>query len=447
MKIHLKSSQPFIRTSLRVALKTLGINFSEVSESEAEVVFGDNAEQRQEGRLILLSTQYDKLLLKQERIQNNQLFLPEGAFLNSGAVDWLYVFAFFVLGGAEREIDLLEDKEFIVPGEACTFWGLDKNPTAFLALKNIKLALEERTKKAGNTDLWPQGKTWAIVITHDVDRIRKYRTISFFKDARLFFKYSPLRSAQFIFKGLLSIFKNPMKDPYTNSLWKWLEFERKNGIKATYFTMCKSRYDVDSDIRDAHYTAQDQIISNLRGNSLPEISLHNSINSTKSKQQFQKEIEDFERSFGTKPIGFRGHFWNWGKENYMDIQLKAEELGIRYSSNFGMNTVAGFRRGMCYPFPVFDEQRISNCWEIPPTFMDFAFKGNRINNNLKEHLKCVKEVGGLAVLNWHTDTIREDFLENSTEIVLEELSKVFQDKTCWITSNEGILDWLNRELN
>ena len=140
---------------------------------------------------------------------------------------------------------------------------------------------------------WPQGKKFAVCITHDVDRVKK--TYQYFtRFVRFLSHFQILGAINEIQNGFL-LFKNIKKNPYWG-FERIIEIENKYNVKSTFFFLNESgKVDLfhpkDWKLYLGRYSINDpeivKIIISLASNGW-EIGLHGSYNSFLNKNLLKK---------------------------------------------------------------------------------------------------------------------------------------------------------------
>ncbi|MDB4916834.1 MAG: hypothetical protein JWM95_4478 [Gemmatimonadetes bacterium] len=299
---------------------------------------------------------------------------------------------------------------------------------------------------------WPRGKQWAMCLSHDCDRLRRYRTRGFWRDTYRRGANSAERVSSAA-KALYSMMRLPGgTDPYEASTIAWLKFEQVMGVRGVYFVGTWSRSDFPSESYDLTYARSDpetlRLVSACKSYGA-EMGLHSGIGAWRSPARFAEEVRRFRESYGIAPAGFRGHYWSLNPENPEEsLAIAAEHGALKYDSSFGMNLAYGFRRGTCYPFRPFDAVtgRYSGLWELPPSVMDGGLYASAGTNeervaNFAALAASVQSAGGVLVLDWHSDSLWSGFMDNMTQALLPELTRLIDDSTCWVACASELIDW------
>ena len=295
---------------------------------------------------------------------------------------------------------------------------------------------------------WPDGKRFAVCLTHDVDRIKKSyqyftRSLRFLKKAEI--KHASEEVFEF-FKVYFS--KNVKKDPYWN-FEKIVEIEDKYNVRSTFFFLNETGkmniFKPDAwKLYLGRYSIRDpeivKVINELHLKGW-EIGLHGSYNSYKNKNLLKKEKEDLECILGERVYGVRQHYLN------LDIPMTwkiHEELGLRYDASYGFRSRIGFKNSPYLPFYPSNSPFLV----IPLTIMDSALFSN--NKNVKaawrECKKCVElaeEKNAVLTVLWHQRSFNEEEFPKWGGMY-EDLIALCKQKNAWIATASEIERWCNR---
>jgi peptidoglycan/xylan/chitin deacetylase (PgdA/CDA1 family) len=245
---------------------------------------------------------------------------------------------------------------------------------------------------------WPDGKKFAVCLSHDVDRIRKtYQVFTHFIIER-----RPYH--------LFSIFKNP--NPY----WcfeRIMEIEKKYNVRSTFFFLKETKkleiFKPSTYVLSlGHYDFQDpdvtQIIRKLDSDGW-EIGLHGSYDSYQDKKLMLQEKQELENVVGKSIIGIRQHYLNLEIPDTWEIQ---KEIGFKYDATFGFRDKIGFRDDKVAPFKPFNDSFLV----VPLTVMDgvvFSIYKNDVARweKINELINITEKKGGLISFLWHQRVFNE----------------------------------------
>lgn len=270
---------------------------------------------------------------------------------------------------------------------------------------------------------WPDGKKFALCLTHDVDRV--YKTYQYVPSLLKHLRRGNLSGVDGQIKSML--FKHGKNNPYW-TFDKIANLENELGVKSTFYFLNETgklnpfslkswilfggRYKIDSpDIVD--------IVRKLYNDGF-EIGVHGSYYSYNDgdhlRELLRKEKAKLEEILGDRVHGIRQHYLNFDPENTFRIQ---ESVGLEYDTTLGFRKGIGFRRGTCFPYHPFDfsSNRESSILEIPLIIMEGAIPGDRaIFDQCIEIMDIAERSNGVLTLLWHQNQFSEADFPNMTEI-------------------------------
>ena len=316
---------------------------------------------------------------------------------------------------------------------------------------------------------WPDGKQYAIVLTHDVDAPLSYRTSfptitsalsKILNDAKHGKLLSCVRDSIVIGRSLtlriVSSFLTPEEDANFR-FDDWLKIEEGLGIKSCFYfatISCSDQYGSPADVEYRYdYPAIRRKIMKIHESNW-EIGLHASINAGESQTRLEAEKEKLEDIVGECSIeGIRHHNWAMGSTTPEKTLWNQFAAGFKYDSSFGLNDSPGFRRGMIWPYFPFDHERqsIIPVLEIPPTLMDggiFYQRNSRKDgvDKIRRHVSIVFKHRGAVVLDWHVEQLNPRRLNNAGSALVEVLRDLEKDANIfWASPNEMYHWWLKRK--
>lgn len=280
---------------------------------------------------------------------------------------------------------------------------------------------------------WPNGKKFAVCLTHDVDRVKKtYQYFTHFLKTRDLYH-------------LKSFFVRE-EEPYWN-FERIIELEKKHGVRSTFFFLNETKQlDLLHPQKWAlsldRYSFRDEkiaeIIQKLHANGW-EIGLHGSYESYKDKDLLKKEKKELEDVLGVDIAGIRQHYLNLKIPETWKIQY---EVGFKYDSTFGYRDRIGFKEGKYLPFHPLN----NSFFVIPLTIMDGALFSNYKNEDeiwriCIELINTVEKHKGLLTVLWHQRVFNEKEFPGMISIY-EKIIKISKEKNAWITNAYNIIKWL-----
>ncbi len=319
-----------------------------------------------------------------------------------------------------------------------------ETPVPFHNLKSetSEPLVEELMASRGARCVWPDGKRFALCLTHDVDLLRVTAHVE-----RLRALYS-VRGVSFRDRAALCasagrhMVRTMMSGVRHYPLDMWLRAEDEFGFRSTFYFM--GGPPTRPDVRDIYYRLDDDILceGQLRPlrDVLPtlvaggwEVGMHGSIASA-----FDVEIARTERlrlceAAGTEVTSGRQHYLNF---DIRSTPLIHEAAGLLTDSTLGSNVLPECHRiGTGLPFPMFHllEDRPLNLVQVPLTIHDnpllSAADGDaaRAVEIATRQMKSAAERGGMVTLLFHPN-----YLESSTAFrVYREILAVANDLGAW----------------
>ncbi len=317
--------------------------------------------------------------------------------------------------------------------------NVDEHGRVLYAQKYLKEAFEPKVSRYlvehGMKIEFPENKTFAVCLTHDVDEI--YPPLSHV----LLSSIHCLKNLNFQGSAaqLLWKFKGKEYSPYFN-FSEIMDLETKFGAKSSFYFIAaeddpiRFRYNIE-DI--GHHLGE---ISD-RG---WEVGLHGGYYSFDNPEAIKGEKERLEDALGKSVRGFRNHYLRFKTPDSWEILADA---GFSYDSTFGYSNSVGFRNGMCHPFRPYNlkEGRKINILEIPLVIMDDAlFATSKSFEEAWEYTKKLIDItaklNGVITLLWHNYVFGCSFRKDWVRLY-EKVLQYCSDRGAWIVSGEEINRW------
>lgn len=313
---------------------------------------------------------------------------------------------------------------------------LDEHDRLFCDESDLKHAFEPAVSRYlvehGMEVEFPENKTFAVCLTHDVDDIYPPLSHSLLSSAHcmknLNFRDS---AAQLLWK-----FRGKEHSPYLN-LSEIMDLEARYGAKSSFYFIT-----AEADIIRFRYNIED--VGNHLGNILDrgwEVGLHGGYYSYDTPEAIINEKRRLEDVLGKKVMGFRNHYLRFKTPDSWEI---LSDVGFKYDSTFGYNNSVGFRNGMCHPFRPYNlkEGREIEILEIPLVIMDAALFETA--KSFEEAWECTKnlidttaKLNGVITLLWHNFVFGCSF-RNDWVRLYEKVLQYCSEKGAWMTSGEEI---------
>lgn len=279
---------------------------------------------------------------------------------------------------------------------------------------------------------WPQGKPFAIAISHDVDLTRKF---------------GPKSAVLSLLSGEYGKFKKSASEFLSgrSSYWtfpEFLSFYDEKKFKSTFYFLARARED-----RSYRYTIRSQKFRKLFEKILAsghEIGLHSSKYAFEKPKRIWNEKERLENVLGSEVKGVRQHFL---RLKFPDAWRIFADAGFRYDSSAGFNEKIGFQMGTCFPF---NPERLKNSqqqpfYEIPFALMDYAWvnyeqdleAGRAI---LRQLAGEIQECQGVLHILWHPSNLAEPRFQPYWQELFHWLSK----QPFYSDTLGNIIDWWDK---
>lgn len=327
-------------------------------------------------------------------------------------------------------------------------------------------AAERRAELASTTSLaplWPEGRPFAVCLTHDVDLVSDVSTLAQMlrsmqtalapggppRARAMRIAAPPVRAARSIRGGI-------SRAPHTDALERSLAIEQKRGVTASYFFTV---FPGDESSRfDCTYTTADRctfrgrrcrvrdMLRMLAADGF-DVGLHGSYPSAVRPGLLAREREQLELATGLDINTTRQHFLHWDVRATPALQ---ESAGLRADSSVGFNRAIGFRAATSLPYRLFDllAQRPLDVLEVPLVIHDGPLlrdDGLELDLGLaRETMQLVIErvasAGGVATLLFHPNNFaRSEFVDLYSWAIDYVL-----DRGGWVTSLRELDRWWRR---
>jgi hypothetical protein len=352
-------------------------------------------------------------------------------------------------------IDIFEETGYLLSGHLDAIRpSLDSATQKELASKPIVDFLEnllfdailagcrERNIPLVQKSYWPEGKKFAVCLTHDVDEIKKtYQWIT-----------RPLRFlARGDFagcKGQVSSFMQKIrgKEPYY-TFDNIISIEHELGVKSTYFILkesgnaslfSKKTWYLYGRNRSLQSPEMRALIQRLTANG-DEVAIHGSYFSYRDQELLKTETRELEQIINEKVLGTRQHNLNLEIPATWNHQLNA---GLKYDTTLGFKNTIGFRWGTSFPFFLYTEEGQLSLLEIPLIIMDICLESSK--NKTSNCIRIADEVehyNGVLTLLWHPPIFNTLEYPDSRDIYIK-INQHCQERGAWITRARDIYEWL-----
>ena len=295
--------------------------------------------------------------------------------------------------------------------------------------------VSKHLQKHGYTVGYPNGKDFAVCLSHDVDDI--YPPLTHKVLASLYsIKNLDIRE---LINYLFWEFKGKKFSPYLN-FQQIIELERKYGAKSTFYLMT-----TDRDPRRFRYHIKEiaEEIQEIYRQGW-DIGLHGGYYSYNNVEAIQKEKDLLEEALQAQVFGYRNHYLRF---QVCETWAILEKCGFRYDSTYGYNNIVGFRNGMCHPFRPFNlnTEQLFEIYEIPLHIMDGTLfslcrSSEEAWNTVKHLVDEAEKCHGVLTVLWHNNAFNCPFTISWQEMY-EQLLDYGLRKNAWMTSHYELWRW------
>lgn len=297
---------------------------------------------------------------------------------------------------------------------------------------------------------WPEGKKFAIALSHDVDYPEMIRGIEVSR-------YVSRNGVKSKCSDILKMIKGK------ESFWRfedWMDLEKKYSLlSAFYFCGFKGnllRYFLIAP--DPFYDVMDKRFKSIMKSIIEqgfEVGMHSSFLSYKNSNQFMNEKTRVERVLNSNVYGNRHHYWHFNQDfPYETAQIHAES-GLIYDTSMGFEEHSGFRRGICSPYRLYHTEKecAVDVLQLPPCLMDsqlFHYEDRNPFKDYKEHIdslvSAVKRYAGVFVVDFHVRVLNNLCFEGWSDAYIYLLEKLSSSSDYYCDTPINIArHWLDRE--
>lgn len=306
------------------------------------------------------------------------------------------------------------------------------------ALRRLLERLTPGLPAAGHP-LWPAGRRYAVVITHDTDAVALAAPLEILFNAVKAALRSDAVHARMAWDGLTLKGNDPLFGFGT-----WADMERAAHLRSAFFVFGRGK--VKPALNDCRSSIFRQRVNWGLLRSLAddgwEFGLHPPIHAKYDVDEFIWGKEALEDRLKQPVFGLRHHYWalDWLRP-YRTFR-KHINAGFRYDSSIAWRDDHGFRAGTCLPYRPFDPERgrALDMYELPTAMMDshvISASGN-IEIAVRRGLLLadeVRRVGGMLTLDWHTEASVDDYCYRNLRTVLVGIVLMLRaDSEAWFAT-------------
>lgn len=297
---------------------------------------------------------------------------------------------------------------------------------------------------------WPDGKKYAVALSHDVDYPEMIRSIEVLK-------YLSRHKSQSRISKIWDILQN------RETFWKfkdWLELEQSHQVKSSFYfcgfkgSVLRYLFKAPDPFYDLQQQAYREIMRFIDSQDF-EVGMHSSYLAYRSVEQSLREKLRVEEALGKPVWGNRQHYWHLNPDNPSETAIIHDKIGLLYDSSLSYSKHSGFRYSICSPFHFYDPvgKKPVPVLQLPPTFMDdhlFGYSSCANFPTWKSHLDTlldsVRIHEGILVVDYHVRTLNNTFYPDwgkSYEYLVKKITAC-ADFYCDIPLNIAKY-WLQRE--
>jgi peptidoglycan/xylan/chitin deacetylase (PgdA/CDA1 family) len=273
--------------------------------------------------------------------------------------------------------------------------------------------------------IWPDGRKFALCLTHDVDRVEK----SWWHCA-----YYVLRTGNLY--HLKSLFTRGIDRPYWN-FEKIMALEKKHGVRSTFFFLNETKkfellnfktYMLGLGRYNLHDQGIVEIIKQLDEGGW-EVGVHGSYDSYANRDLLADEKKALESITGKPVLGVRQHYLRLSVPETWRIQ---RDVGFMYDTSFGFRDRVSFRDGKFLPFkPLKDYFMVIPLAIMDGPLFDSSTDTGEAWRTCKEMIEQAERRGAVLTVLWHNNRFNEAEWPGQMRIY-ERIIEECKERGAWI---------------
>lgn len=257
---------------------------------------------------------------------------------------------------------------------------------------------------------WPDGRRWAVALSHDLDVVDKWPVFTALRLAELLRRGEFRRAARVVGAAGAAVGRRPT----LRGVRDVLRIEREHGIRSTWFILCGTPTFRTMRAGDLTYRPEGRSTRRILGEISSgghELGLHGSFDTCTDTDLFARQRERLERLVERPVTGVRQHYLRIAP----GITHSAmHDAGFTFDSTCGFADRNGFRVGVADVFDAWDPEqgRPAGIAEAPFSWMDRAMsKYQRVEDPQRwvddalQLAQTCRETEGLWVGIWHPNLI------------------------------------------
>lgn len=249
---------------------------------------------------------------------------------------------------------------------------------------------------------WPEGRPFALFLSHDVDQIHDrelFRVLADLNHVRRIWTQGEPGNAALALRRVVRALVAPK--PAERDFAAILEIEARYGFRSTFFVLHDPYWSRNGPRYRLTCPEIRRIADLVRGAGC-EIGLHGGVLRLNQADGYRESREALRAALGVDAVGIRNHLLRFSGA---DTWAAQEAAGFRYDATFGFADRLGPRDGRLAPF--IPEGR--NILELPLTVMDvtlfrnLGLQGEAALDAAWQAIEPVAQAGGLVSLLWHNN--------------------------------------------
>lgn len=298
---------------------------------------------------------------------------------------------------------------------------------------------------------WPDGKKFTVCLSHDTDAVHLGHPRELATTAAKW-----LVRRQRVYYDMFVAGWKTRKTPLINPFWGfpgWREFEEPRNIRSCFYLSVpprKCRRRLNDCKSDMFTPGVDWAILRAMHAQGWEFGLHPVLNAKDDVEELKLEKQAVEKRLGASISGLRHHYLAIDNLHPARTFRSHVAAGFSYDSSIGWQERAGFRAGTCLPWQPYDLETDQSLplVELPLCLMDGYVMADDVPTAVRNALaivSAVRQAGGVATINWHTETYCSQYVFKNYRPVLEQLlASLLADCDAWFATPLEIANWWHK---
>lgn len=286
--------------------------------------------------------------------------------------------------------------------------GLEREPVAARAAGRLRAAVAAVAGDRPYVEIaaWPDNRSWAVALTHDVDVLAGWPLFTALRVGELGAKGELARAARVLGAAVAHVATHPP----LSGIREVIAAEERHGARSTWYFLCATPSlstwrKGDVTYRPEGRAARRALDLVLRAGG--EIGLHGSFASWLDAERLAAERERLARLAGGRVEGVRQHYL---RARPGRTHVAMQQAGFRHDATMGFADRNGFRTGACDVFPAWNaaSQAALDLQLMPLAWMDRAqskYQGieepARWLADALQSAAIVRDAGGVWCGLWH----------------------------------------------